>query len=62
MFSYMAQRLLKPDPENASMHELKEAARVGTTETALRCTAMQMLLPGTHRHRACLAQMDQHLQ
>ena len=40
----MAQRLLKPNPENASMHELKEAARVGTTETGLRCTAMQMLL------------------
>lgn len=55
MYSYMAQRLLKPNPENASMYELKEAARVGSNETALRCTAMQMLLAGISRKQVCQA-------
>ena len=37
----MARHLLKPNPENASISELKEAARVGSNETSIRCTAIQ---------------------
>jgi len=55
MYYYMAQRLLKPNPENTSMYELKEAARVGSHETALRCTAIQMLLTDISRQQVCQA-------
>jgi len=45
----MARALLKPDPENASIEELKQLSRIGSSETATRCTAIQMLLAGISR-------------
>jgi len=51
----VARRLLKPNPENASLRHLKEAARVGTSETALRCTAIQLLVTGVTREQVCQA-------
>ena len=51
----MAQRLLIANPENASIRELKEAARVGSNETALRCTAIQLLVTGVSRSQVCRA-------
>ena len=55
MLPFMAQRLLTPNPENASLLELKELARVGSSETALRCTAIQMLIVGIGREQVCQA-------
>lgn len=51
----MARRSLQPNPENASIQELKEAGRVGSNETSLRCTAIQFLLTGTPRDKVCEA-------
>lgn len=51
----MARPSIEPNPENASIQELKEAARVGTSETALRCTAIQMLIIGITREQVCQA-------
>ena len=51
----MARPLLEPQAHNASIHELKEAARVGSSETALRCTAIQMLVVGINRQQICQA-------
>ena len=51
----MAQRLLTPNPENASLLDLKALARVGSSETALRCTAIQMLIAGISREQLCQA-------
>lgn len=45
----MARALLKPDPDNASIEELKQVSRIGSSETATRCTAIQMLLAGISR-------------
>ena len=45
----MARPLLIPDPENATIEELKQLSRVGSSETATRCTAIQMLLAGISR-------------
>jgi len=45
----MARALMEPNPENGSLGELKESARVGSNETAIRCTALQMLLTGISR-------------
>jgi transposase len=45
----MARPLLIPYPENASIEELKQVARIGSSETAIRCTAIQMLLAGADR-------------
>jgi transposase len=45
----MARALLKPDPQNASIEELKQVSRIGSSETATRCTAIQMLLAGISR-------------
>ena len=45
----MAPPLLIPDPENATIQELKQVSRVGSNETATRCTAIQMLLAGVSR-------------
>jgi transposase len=45
----MARALLIPDPENASIEELKQLSRIGSSETATRCTAIQMLLAGISR-------------
>ena len=55
MLLTMAQRLLTPNPQNASILELKEVGRVGSSETALRCTAMQMLIVGISREQLCRA-------
>jgi transposase len=55
MLATMAQRLLTPNPENASILELKALARLGSSETALRCTAIQMLVVGISREQVCLA-------
>jgi transposase len=51
----MARPLLVPNPENASIHELKQTARIGSGETALRCTAIQMLVTGITREQVCEA-------
>jgi len=51
----MAQRLLTPNPENASIIDLKGLVRVGSGETALRCTAIQMLIVGITREQVCQA-------
>jgi transposase len=45
----MARVLLIPDPENATIEELKQLSRIGSSETATRCTAIQMLLAGISR-------------
>jgi hypothetical protein len=42
----MAQPLLIAHPENASIEELKQVSRLGSNETATRCSAIQMLLDG----------------
>jgi transposase len=55
MLTCMAQRLLTPNPENASILDLKGLARVGSGETALRCTAIQMLIVGITREQVCQA-------
>jgi len=49
----MARPLLIPCPENASIEELKQVARIGSSETAIRCTAIQMLLAGADRELVC---------
>ena len=45
----MARPLLIANPENATIEELKQVSRVGSNETATRCTAIQMLLAGASR-------------
>ena len=47
---YMARHLLEPNPHNATIEELKDTDRIGSSETALRCTAIQMLLVGINRN------------
>ena len=42
----MARPLLIPDAQNAAIEELKQVSRVGSNETATRCTAIQMLPAG----------------
>jgi len=49
----MARPLLFPHPDNASIEELKQVARVGSSETAIRCTAIQMLMAGADRELVC---------
>ncbi len=49
----MARALLIPNPENASIEELKQLSRIGSSETATRCTAIQMLLAGASRELVC---------
>jgi transposase len=51
----MARRLLTPNPENATIPALKATARVGSSETAVRCTAIQMLLSDVSRAQVCKA-------
>ena len=50
-----AAALTIPHPENATIEELKQVSRVGTNETATRCSAMQMLLAGADRQIVCKA-------
>ena len=49
----MARPRLEPNPDNATINELKQTGRVGSNETALRCTAIQFLLAGTPRQQVC---------
>ena len=49
----MARPLIHPNPENGTIEELKEASRVGSNETAQRCTAIQFLLTGVPRQNVC---------
>jgi hypothetical protein len=49
----MARPLLIANPENATIEELKQVSRVGSSETATRCTAIQMLLVGASRDLVC---------
>ena len=51
----MARPLIRPNPENASVHDLKEAARVGSSESSLRCTTVQLLIVGVSREQVCQA-------
>jgi len=51
----MARPLLIANPENATIEELKQVSRVGSSETAARCTAIQMLLAGADRQLVCQA-------
>jgi len=55
MYLLMARPLIIANPENADLSELKEAARVGASETVVRCTAIQMLLVGISREQVCQA-------
>ena len=51
----MARPLRVPNPENATIEELKQVSRVGSNQTATRCTAIQMLLAGANRDLVCNA-------
>ncbi|NNL77558.1 MAG: IS630 family transposase [Desulfobacterales bacterium] len=51
----MARPLIIPSPGNATIEELKLVSRVGSSETATRCTAIQMLLAGATRELVCQA-------
>ena len=51
----MARSLLIADPENATIEELKQVSRVGSNETATRCSAIQLLLAGADRQLVCKA-------
>ena len=53
----MARPLLIPNPENATIEQLKQVSRVGSTETATRFTAIQMLLVGASRDLVCDARL-----
>jgi len=44
-------------PENATIEELKQVSRVGSNETATRCSAIQMLLTGIDRQLVCKAML-----
>ena len=56
----MARPLLTPSPHNATIEELKQVSRVGSNETATRCTAIQMLLAGADRDLVCDALLVTH--
>jgi len=51
----MGRPLIYPNPENEDIEELKAVSRVGSTETALRCTALQLLLTGVPIESICQA-------
>ena len=51
----MARSLLIADPENGTIEELKQVSRVGSNETATRCSAIQLLLAGADRQLVCKA-------
>jgi len=51
----MARPLLIAHRENATIEELKQVSRVGSSETATRCSAIQMLLAGADRQLVCNA-------
>ncbi len=47
--------LLIAQRENATIEELKQVSRLGTNETATRCSVIQMLLAGADRQPVCKA-------
>ncbi len=49
----MARPLLMAHPENATIEKLKQVSRLGSNETATRCSAIQMLLAGVDRELVC---------
>jgi transposase len=51
----MARPLLVPNRQNATIEELKQVSRIGSIETATRCTAIQMLLAGANTDLVCNA-------
>ena len=51
----MAQPLLIPHPQKATIEELKQVSQVGSNETATRCSAIQMLLASVDRELVCNA-------
>lgn len=51
----MARALLTANPQNATIQELKGVARIGSSQTATRCAAIQMLLAGAKRELVCNA-------
>jgi hypothetical protein len=53
IFELMAQPLLIAHPENATIEGLKQVSRLGSNETATRCSASQMLLAGADRQLVC---------
>jgi hypothetical protein len=55
IFELMAQPLLIAHPHNATIEELKQVSRLGSNETATRCSASQMLLAGADRQLVCNA-------
>ena len=50
----MARSLIIPNPGNATIEERKLVSRIGSCETATRCTAIQMLLAGATRELVCI--------
>ena len=53
----MARPRIYPFPFNGNIEELKALSRVGSSETAQRCTALQFLLTGVPRENVCEALM-----
>ena len=53
----MARPRINPSPDNGSIEELKAVSRIGSSETAQRCTAIQFLLTGVPRENVCAALM-----
>jgi transposase len=51
----MPRVLLIANRQNATIEELKQVSRVGSNETATRCSAIQMLLAGADRQLVCRA-------
>ncbi len=51
----MARPLLLAHRENATIEELKQVSRLGSNETATRCSTIQMLLVGADRQLVCNA-------
>jgi len=51
----MGRPRIYPNPENGTLEDLKETSRVGSSETAQRCTAIQLLLSGVSREAVCQA-------
>ena len=49
MLKYMAQPLLIPCPENATIQELKPVSRISSSETATRCTAFHGYISGAYQ-------------
>ncbi len=56
----MARPLLIAHPENATIEELKQVSRVGSNETATRCSAIQMLLADADTELVCHALLVTH--